>query len=155
MNEELIDLLKVEHATGLQRVDRIPYAFGFEARAPWFDYDIVKFSFKVPQKYKIFRDKNKFIEKYIIRETFKDILPESILLRDKAKFSKGVGSQFYLRNYFNKKISDQEFKEKQEIIPGIFVKNKEELYYWNLFSKKFAPSDEYVKHIPRTAVFSL
>ncbi len=30
-NNELLDLLKVEHKTGLQRVDRIPYKFSIEA----------------------------------------------------------------------------------------------------------------------------
>ncbi|MBD3185476.1 hypothetical protein GF325_01505, partial [Candidatus Bathyarchaeota archaeon] len=33
LNSELVEMLKIEHATGLQRVDRIPYAFGIEARA--------------------------------------------------------------------------------------------------------------------------
>ena len=37
LQNEFVNMLKKEHATGLQCVDRIPYAFQLEARAPWFD----------------------------------------------------------------------------------------------------------------------
>lgn len=153
LNNEFKELLAVEHATGLQRVDRIPYAFGFEARAPWFDYNLVRFSFQVPIQYKLFQQNGRVIEKYIIKEAFREILPSSIYERKKAKFSKGVGTQFLLRDYFNKKISDDEFASSQEILDGVVVKNKEELYYWKIFKDLFDPNSGFIKKLPRTSVF--
>lgn len=153
LNTEFKDLLTIEHATGLQRVDRIPYAFGFEARAPWFDYNLVKFSFQVPIEYKLFQENGNVIEKYIIKETFKDVLPKGIYERKKAKFSKGVGTQFILRDYFNRKITDDDFKESCEVLPGLTVKNKEELYYWRTFADLFDTDETFLKTLPRTSVF--
>ena len=99
---------------------------------------------------KLYKTKYSLTEKWIIRETFRDIIPESIYIRKKAKFSQGVGSQFILRDYFNKQISDEEFKQDNEIFPDIFVKNKEELYYWRVFSSLFQPDKDFVYNLPRT-----
>ncbi|MBN2155586.1 MAG: hypothetical protein JW776_06055 [Candidatus Lokiarchaeota archaeon] len=151
---EMVQMLKIEHATGLQRVDRIPYAFSLEARAPWFDSSLINFSFSLPLDLKLRKREDSTIEKWIIRESFKELIPESVYLRKKAKFSKGVGSQFFLRDYFNQKISDEEFKNHREIYPSIFVKNKEELYYWQIFSSLFQPEQDFVENLPRTGVWT-
>ncbi|TFG17141.1 MAG: hypothetical protein EU530_11065 [Promethearchaeota archaeon] len=153
LRNEFVKLLKIEHATGLQRVDRIPYAFQLEARAPWFDINIVKFAFSLPMNLKIYKSKDILIEKWIIRETFKDIIPKSVFNRKKAKFSEGVGSQFLLRDYCNEQISDEEFNQNKEISPGIFVNNKEELYYWRIFSSLFQPKKDFIENLPRTEVW--
>jgi asparagine synthase (glutamine-hydrolysing) len=155
LRQEFIDFLKIEHATGLQRVDRIPYAFGIEARAPWFDLDLVKFSFTVPLELKLKADKGTVIEKWIIRDAFKGILPPEIAWRKKAKFSEGVGSEFLMRNFLNQTISDAEFAKEKEIFPGQFVKSKEELYYWRIFQELFKPKEKFIKNLPRTSVFTL
>ena len=153
-NQELKEMLKIEHATGLQRVDRIPYSFGIEARAPWFNKELVELSFDLPSNVKLHKEeKGKIFEKWIIRETFKDIIPESVYKRKKAKFSKGVGTQFFLRDHFNRVISDKDFNDEKEIFSGVFLKNKEELHYWRIFDNLFSPSEEFVKNLPRTSVF--
>src|SRR6056297_3554468 len=86
VKEELIDMLHIEHALGLQRVDRIPYSFGLEAKAPWFNLSLVKYAFEVPMEYKIRNVGGREVEKWIIHETFKNIIPEKVYLRKKAKF---------------------------------------------------------------------
>ncbi len=65
LNLELMKLLEVEHATGLQRVDRIPYSFGIEARAPFFDLPLVEYSFHIPSEFKIKQENGEYIEKWI------------------------------------------------------------------------------------------
>nr|MDO8083809.1 asparagine synthase-related protein [Candidatus Sigynarchaeum springense]MDO8119540.1 asparagine synthase-related protein [Candidatus Sigynarchaeota archaeon] len=155
LDEELIHLLEVEHATGLQRVDRIPYHFGIEARAPWFDLDIARFAFKLPAQLKIKRDRGSLIEKWIVRDTFKDLLPDEITWRKKAKFSQGSGSELVMRDYLETQISDAEFFKENEIAPGVFARSKEELYYWRVFDECFKPSDDFVKKMPRTEEFSV
>lgn len=155
LNREFIEFMKIEHATGLQRVDRIPYAFGFDARAPWFDSKIVEFAFEVPIDMKLKTVDGKIVEKWIARETFKAILPPEITWRKKAKFSNGVGSEFLMRDYLNKSISDDEFEQEREIFPNQFVKSKEELYYWRIFKEKFNPCEEFIKNLPRTSNFDI
>ena len=88
-----------------------------------------------------------------MRETFRDIIPESVYRRPKAKFSKGVGSQFFMRDYFNEIITEKDFEDKKEIFPNVFVKNKEELYYWEIFNELFKPNPEFIEKMPRTGVF--
>jgi asparagine synthase (glutamine-hydrolysing) len=154
LKKEFVNMLKIEHATGLQRVDRIPYAFTLEARAPWFDQSIIDFAFSIPINIKFHQLNNNITEKWIIRETFKEIIPESIYKRKKQKFSQGVGSQFLLRDYYNREISDEDFNSNKEIFPGIFVKNKEELYYWRVFNSIFQPTKDFISKIPRTEVWT-
>jgi len=153
--KELIDLLSVEHALGLQRVDRIPYAFGIEARAPWFDLQVSKLAFQIPLRVKLRKINEELIEKWIIRETFKDFLPKEIAWREKAKFSKGVGSQFMMRDHFNEVISENEFENEKEIIKNVELKSREELYYWRIFKEQFNPTKNFIKNLPRTENFAL
>nr|MDO8110753.1 asparagine synthase-related protein [Candidatus Sigynarchaeota archaeon] len=155
LNAELLALLKTEHATGLQRVDRIPYHFGIEARAPLFDFDLVKFAFGLPNSLKIRENQGQVIEKWIEREAFKHILPVEIATRKKAKFSQGAGSEFVMRDLVTSKISDDEYAREREIFPGIFIKSKEELYYWRIFRDLFNPTDSFIRNLPRTANFAV
>lgn len=155
LNLELLKLLDVEHATGLQRVDRIPYTFGIEARAPFFDLPLVEYSFYVPPEYKIKQQDGEYIEKWILRDAFKDMIPTEIAFRKKAKFSQGVGSELLLRDHFEKIISDREFEAEKEITKGVFVKSKEELYYWRIFNKKFDVPETFIRSLPRTSHFTI
>lgn len=155
LNKELLHLLELEHATGLQRVDRIPYHFGIEARAPWFDADLVKLAFSYPEDMKIKRDGGLVIEKWIVRQAFKHLLPVEIAWRKKAKFSQGAGSELVLRDYLKEKISDAEFTKEREISPGVFARSKEELYYWYLFNEFFEPTINFIKSMPFTEYFSI
>jgi hypothetical protein len=104
---------------------------------------------------KIRKSGERYIEKWIMRETFKSVLPESIYKRKKAKFSQGVGTELLLRDYCAKIISDEEFEEEKQIYQNIDVKNKEELYYWRIFKDLFNPSEEFIEGLPRTKVFTL
>ncbi len=153
--DELIEMLKTEHALGLQRVDRIIYNFGIEPKAPWFDTSIFEFSFQVPMKYKIREIDEHTYEKWIVHETFKEIIPEEVYLRKKAKFSRGVGSQFYMRDYCDKMISDEEFEKGKAKNPQIVLRSKEEYYYWKIFQDKFRVNSEFLRELPLTSQFIL
>ncbi|MBN2152354.1 MAG: hypothetical protein JW839_12960, partial [Candidatus Lokiarchaeota archaeon] len=150
LDEELLNLLEVEHATGLQRVDRIPYRFGIEARAPWFDLAIARFAFQLPAEIKVRTERGVTIEKWIVRDTFKHLLPDEIAWRKKAKFSQGAGSELVMRDYLEAQISDAEFLKEKEVVPGVFARSKEELYYWRVFKDRFELSPEFVATMPRT-----
>jgi asparagine synthase (glutamine-hydrolysing) len=155
-NNELLNLLKVEHKTGLQRVDRIPYFFSIEARAPLFDRRLVEFSFKIPNQLKIYRKTDFGIaEKWILRKAFEKEIPDKFIWRKKQKFSEGAGSQFFLRNYFNKEISDEEFETEKQLTSKITLRSKEELFYWRIFESEFNPHQETLSELGITEFFEV
>ncbi len=66
----------------LEYTDKTSMAHGLEIRVPYLDHRIVELSFKIPQKYKIHGKKSK----YILKESFKDFLPEEVLNSPKKGF---------------------------------------------------------------------
>ncbi len=154
-NRELLNLLDVEHKTGLQRVDRIPYHFSMEARAPLFDRRLVELALQVPHDLKIRDVQGKKVEKYILRKAFEKDLPPEIVWRGKEKFSQGVGSQFLLRDYFQKQISDEDFEANRQITPLIVARSKEELHYWRIFDSLFHPTPATVAQVGLTSSYEI
>lgn len=65
--------------------DRASSAYGIENRTPFLDYRIAELAFQLPEHLKV----NGYVTKYILREAFKDILPESI---SKRKDKKGLNT---------------------------------------------------------------
>lgn len=155
LNAELTELLKVEHKTGLQRVDRIPYYFSIEARAPLFDRRLVEFAYKIPSELKICRSNSEVIKKWILRKAFENDIPDEFIWRKKQKFSNGAGSQFYLRDHFNSVILDEEFEEEKQITPNFTLRSKEELYYWRIFDKTFNPTHKTISNIGITSTYEI
>lgn len=136
-NQELLNLISIEYKTGLQRVDRIPYYFSIEARAPLFDRRIVELSFNIPQELKIFKNKYGKANKWILRKAFEEEIPEQFIWRKTQKFSDGAGYQLLFGNYIENRISAEEFENEKQISSSITLKSKEELYYWRIFKCNF------------------
>ena len=84
---ELIDIIGRLHNTALQRVDRCASAHGTIAHLGFLDPDVVDYALRIPSKYKLYQG----IEKWILRQSVKDLLPPQILNRPKAKFWEGGG----------------------------------------------------------------
>lgn len=61
----------------LHHQDRNSMAYGVESRSPFLDFRIVEFFLSMPTAYKIHNGKRK----YILRETFKDLLPGAVYNR--------------------------------------------------------------------------
>jgi asparagine synthase (glutamine-hydrolysing) len=70
--------------TLLDRKDRMSMYSGLEARVPFCDYRIVEYLYSVPWE---FKDCNN-CEKGLLREAFKDMLPDAVLWRKKSPFPK-------------------------------------------------------------------
>ena len=142
-----MNLLRSEHLTGLQRVDRIPYYFSIEARAPLFDRRLVEYSFKIPPELKIKKESYGTADKWILRKAFEDEIPDEFVWRKKQKFSDGAGTQFLLRNLIERVISDEEFNSQKQIAPSLTLRSKEELFYWRIFNSQFNPTKETLSEI--------
>lgn len=75
-----------------------------EVRVPFLDHRMVDLAFSMPSKLKLHRGKTK----YILKETFKDILPASLYNRPKAGFEVPIsqwlkkGLNFLVQDYLSK-----------------------------------------------------
>lgn len=64
----------------LTKVERLTAASGVEGRAPLFDRDVIDYSFRVPPNLKL----NGTTEKWILKESVRDLLPATIVDRPKS-----------------------------------------------------------------------
>ena len=133
LEDELLKITGSLHNTALQRVDRCASANGTVAHAVFTDPEVVKFAFTIPVKYKIFKN----VEKWILREAMKGLLPDNVLKRPKAKFWEGAGIKEILSGYAEKYIGDNDFRNERELPGGIQLNTKEELYYYRIFKDHF------------------
>lgn len=133
LENELLDITSRLHNTALQRVDRCASAFGINAQLVFLDPEVVSYALKIPVEYKI---KNG-IEKWILRLALRDILPEQILKRTKAKFWEGAGVGDLLSDYAENKITNKDFKAERVLKNGWLLNSKEELMYYRIFKDCF------------------
>lgn len=90
----------------LNNEDKISMAFSLEAMVPFLDYRVVEFCFGLPLRYKIDGYRNKVI----LRESFKDILPEEIYNRkDKKGFP--TPTEYWFRNELKDKLKEIFYSE--------------------------------------------
>lgn len=66
----------------LKKVDAMSMAHGLQVRTPFLDRSVIEFAQSIPTDYKI----NRKHGKRILRDTFSDLLPKSILTRSKKGF---------------------------------------------------------------------
>ena len=63
----------------LTKAEKAHMAYGIEFRSPFTDVDIVRYAFKLPEKYKL----HGFKEKYILRRALQPFVPDEIINRPK------------------------------------------------------------------------
>ncbi|MFZ7121811.1 MAG: asparagine synthase (glutamine-hydrolyzing) [Eubacteriaceae bacterium] len=70
--------------TLLNRKDRMSMRNSLEVRVPFADHRLVEYAFNIPAKYKLLNNR----EKGLLRESFKDYLPATIVNRKKSPYPK-------------------------------------------------------------------
>jgi len=133
LSEELLDITLRLHNTALQRVDRCTSAHGLIALVAFLDPEVVSYALRIPSAYKLHRN----TEKWILRRALKDLLPEGVVQRPKAKFWEGAGVGDMLEEYANEHIRDKEFLHERHITSNIMLNSKEELMYYRIFHEYF------------------
>ncbi|MBP7933423.1 MAG: asparagine synthase [Phycisphaerae bacterium] len=131
--QELVDLIGRLHNTALQRVDRSAAAHGLVAHVPFVNPTIVDYATRIPVEFKI----RNGIEKWILRQAMKDLLPPAVLNRPKAKFWQGAGVGDLLSNHADQHISNEEFRHQRNLDNGWMLNSKEELMYYRIFKDAF------------------
>ena len=121
-------------------------AFGVEIREPFMDRELLEFAVKIPPRFKV-DPKKKNLTKLILREAFKDILPDYIYSRAKATLMEGAGGGPVNRNqgiFFENSIKYLSSSEAEKIIkenPSYQLNNIEDAYYFSLFRKMYSKAE--------------
>ncbi|XMB67511.1 asparagine synthase B [Mycoplasmatota bacterium zrk1] len=120
------------------RADRCIAGNSLEARVPFGDLDFVDYVMSINPSKKI----NSYGQgKYLLRKAFEgDYLPNNILYREKAAFSDAVGHSLvdYIKEYAEKKFTDNEFEEKRKKYNNKTPFTKESLLYREIFEKYYS-----------------
>jgi len=119
------------------RANKSTAAWGLETRVPFLDKDFLEYAMSIDPTDKMCP--GKVIEKKILREACKDLLPEEILWRQKEQFSDGVGYGWidYLKKYAEEYITDEMMSRVKEIFPEQTPTSKEQYYYRTIFDELF------------------
>jgi asparagine synthase (glutamine-hydrolysing) len=128
------------------RADRCISVNSLEARVPFGDLDFVKYVMSIDPSMKM----NKYnMGKYLLRHAFEkdNILPYSILMRDKAAFSDAVGHSMvdYLKDYANNYYTDLEFIKLANKYTHSKPFTKESLLYREIFEKYYPGQSQMIK----------
>jgi asparagine synthase (glutamine-hydrolysing) len=146
-HEETVRKLDKLHQYDCLRANKSLAAWGIEGRVPFLDKEFIDIAMGINPEDKMI--KNGRIEKWVLREAFKDYLPESVLWRQKEQFSDGVGYSWIdsLKELVSEEVSDFDLKNASKIFPVNPPQNKEEFYYRIIFKDHF-PSDAAAKSVP-------
>lgn len=146
-HEETVRKLKKLHLYDCLRANKSLMAWGIEGRVPFLDKEFLDVAMGLNPELKMAT--NGKIEKWILRSSFEDMLPEKIAWRQKEQFSDGVGYSWIdsLKELADTKISDEEFQQAKFRFPIQTPKNKEEYHYRMIFSEHF-PSDTAAQCVP-------
>lgn len=129
---EVRNLLSHIHFFDVLRSDRSISSCGLEPRTPFLDKSFVNLYLSIPLEYR----KQSGIEKKLLRDSFKEFLPDSVLYRTKEAFSDGVSAQNNSwHTIIQNKLIDYRCKSKKytHIIPF----SSEQKYYRDIFDKLY------------------
>jgi asparagine synthase (glutamine-hydrolysing) len=139
--EELAQkLLDISYNTALRRLDRAWMAAGVVYQTPFLDANVLAFSQKIPMKWKIHGEKQ--VEKYILREAFRDMLPERIANREKLRFAMGVGTDDVMDGLISGLVDPEEIGERPKSVYGMSFASFKEVYYYDEFLRLFPSAYE-------------
>lgn len=145
--KESLRLINGLHSFDILRAERCFSCHGLELRVPFLDKELISTVIQIPGEYRL--PKNG-IEKYILREAYKDMsIPDKILYRQKERMSDGIGFTWVpsLINHCCKvtdKVTDNDKTETR-------MKNEKE-YYINIYNKYYKYNTIIFRELPDWAL---
>lgn len=103
--------------TLLERKDRMTMRTSVEARVPYVDKKLVQYLWNIPWQYKFYQSK----EKGLLREAFKDLLPDEIAIRKKNPYPKTHNPKY---TKMVCKLLSRRLKNKKSVLYQIFDADK-------------------------------
>lgn len=135
-----------------QRTDRSMACNGLEVRIPFLDFEYVEFITRINPKLLMYR--KDYMEKQIVRDSFKGYLPDEILYRSKEAFSDAVSSNDInwaktIQMSAENQISEEEMMNNKFIINK--PKTKDALYFRKIFDQIYPSRDNIIPYywLPR------
>jgi asparagine synthase (glutamine-hydrolysing) len=128
-------LIAIAYNTAVQRLDRAMMGNSINYRTPFIDTDVIAFAMQIPVQWKIHdAGGGRWIEKYILREAFRDLLPEQIYKREKLRFAAGTGTDGIMDE-----IARNEVKDAKSMITaeGYSLNSAKERWYYEIFKERF------------------
>ncbi|MCX6305266.1 MAG: asparagine synthase B [Bacteroidetes bacterium] len=146
-HDETVRKLGKLHLYDCLRANKSLAAWGIEGRVPFLDKEFMDVAMRLNPKDKMAG--NGKIEKWILRKTFEDYLPESIAWRQKEQFSDGVGYTWIdtLKAVAARQVSDEQLENSKFRFPINPPMSKEEYRYRSIFHELF-PSDSAALCVP-------
>jgi asparagine synthase (glutamine-hydrolysing) len=146
-HEETIRKLSKLYLYDCLRANKSLAAWGVEGRVPFLDKEFLDVAMRLNPEDKM--AKNGKMEKWILRKTFEDYLPESVAWRQKEQFSDGVGYNWIdtLKQITSGVVTDEMLATARFRFPVNTPRNKEEYYYRTIFSEHF-PSESAATCVP-------
>ncbi|MEJ2717683.1 MAG: asparagine synthase-related protein [Deltaproteobacteria bacterium] len=124
-------------------------AHSIEGRVPFLDLEMIRLGQLIPAEMKLSGEQG--IEKWILREAFKDLLPPEILWRDKEQFDEGSGTVDLLAQTLEGPMSQAEAGDYMQRHPESALRSPEECFYHKLFMEVFEKPAAILSNVGRWA----
>ncbi len=139
-------LINIAYNTSLRRLDRGWLCNSINYRTPFLDSSIITFSRMIPIEWKIHGSQQ--TEKWILRETFRDMLPQEVADRKKLRFSGGTKVDDIIDKIALKHTSHEEFENNRITSTNYRLNSPKELWYYKIF-KDYFQEDSFEKQVVR------
>ncbi len=136
-HEETVRKLARLHSYDCLRANKSMAAWGVEARVPFLDLEFLETAMMLDPVHKLISKGR--IEKQVLRDEFADLLPESVVRRQKEQFSDGVGYGWIdgLKDHAERTVRDSELADASHRFPHNPPKTKEAFLYRSIFEDHF------------------
>jgi asparagine synthase (glutamine-hydrolysing) len=99
--------------------DRMAMGHSVELRVPYLDHRVIEFMAAVPPRWKIFG----LCEKYLLKRTFRDILPEPVISRPKHPYRAPIQQSLWRAKNFYQELADDPAMTSGELFNPQKVRN--------------------------------
>lgn len=146
-HEETVRKISRLHLYDCLRANKSLAAWGVEGRVPFLDKEFLDVAMRLNPADKMAGGER--MEKWILRKSFEDCLPASVVWRQKEQFSDGVGYGWIdtLKARAAVEVTDSMMASAHYRFPLNTPHSKEEYYYRVLFSEHF-PGDQAAACVP-------
>ena len=145
---ETVRKLDQLHKYDCLRANKSMAAWGIEARVPFLDREFLDVAMSVDSAEKMVTAQRP-IEKWVLRKAFEELLPGSIIWRQKEQFSDGVGYSWIdsLKALAEREVTDDELECAHYRFPVNPPQTKEAYFYRAIFDRHF-PGDAPARCVP-------
>lgn len=136
-HEELLRKLSMLYKYDCLRANKAMAAWGIEARVPFLDKEFLDVAMSLRTQDKMCGGGK--IEKFILRDAFRGLIPDEILWRQKEQFSDGVGYSWIdsLKSFTQAEVTDLMLQNAHHKFPEKTPLTKEGYWYRSIFESHF------------------